>query len=1461
MLAGFCPPFVPARVPSRYFAFVLLFALVSPFSSEAQVCNDHSYVSLDETCSALLNPDMVLEGAQPPGAEMVLTLTTSSGLPVPNPVGPAQLGQTLIATVTDINTGSFCQGLLTIEDKLPPKLTCFDITLPCAISNYTPSYLYSTLNLAAAYPAVSENCGPFSLTFSDTWYDLGCNDPADRSAYVKRIWTATDTSGNSASCTQYLYFDRLHAADITFPADVTISCANPQTAPAQTGLPYILAFGQKFALYPNSAYCELGLEYADQVIPVCDGTDKILRTWTLFDWCAPFGGQPPFTNPYTYIQIIKVTDNIGPVFSCPADTTLSANPFECTRDFDLPDFIISDQCSRINKVRAEWTSVDGITHVINGTLNDFPNNNLWSPDTLAVLGVAGDLPIGVVEMRFIATDDCGNATTCTMNITVVDSVPPVAVCQQITQVSIGYNGMALVNAASFNAGSFDNCLPVHFKARRLLVNGCQSEEYFYDQVKFCCEDIGDTIGIVLRVYDLPIDTGAVGFDYLSGHTSDCYVSALVEDKIKPVCIPAPDAVVSCEFFDPTLNQYGMAQGADNCCLDTVFLSNTNYTLFDTLCNRGTITRTFRAFDCSGNSGMCTQKVYVDYHQSYSIKFPDDLLVYTCDTTGSYPPGPQIFGQDCELIGITFEDQPFQATPGACFKIERIWKVINWCTYNPNLPFINVPNPTVSNEHNSPLNLPGPTVAPMGGNPPPTITKVFPDDVVLTNYSIYWSADANGYIYKQIITVADEELPKIRSCPLLDPIPVCDKSYNDPGLWNAPYYNDPLIPGSHDLCEAYVDLALAANDACTQGNVNIRYLLFLDLDNDGVQETVVNSAELPPPNTLYYGNAFNPNYTGGTPIQFDQRLVPLGQKYRFAVQIVPSFFRSARLRWNTLDSPEVFIQPQLPHGLHRIIWIVEDGCGNQDVCDYGVLITDCKPPTVFCYNGLSVNIMPTGMVTLWDDDFVLYGEDNCTPEPYLDYAIRKADGQTGFPVDPAGNPIENVTFTCDELGTQSVEIWAQDAHGNADYCLTYVNIQDPFGNCLPPAPLSAAGVLQTEPLGGNQGIDEAGVELSGSAPGQQSFNVYDLTDVNGLYLFGGIIPLNSDYTVTPLKDDNYMNGVSTFDLVLISKHIIGFTPLNSPYKMIAADINKSNSVTSFDIIELRKLILGIYTEFPQNTSWRFIDKDFVFTQMDNPFSSVPFAENISVQAAQTTYTDLDFIGIKIGDVNNSVIANAQDLPVDERDSHEPVLFDVSDRSLNRGDVAEVTFSSSAQLAGYQFTLLFEGLELLAIEPGPGQSADHFGVFGQAVTVSDENGNAQFTLKFKATRSGWLRDMVRVSGQITAAEAYVTEPQLATRRVGLRFENPEGTVVKGLDFEVYQNQPNPFAGKTRIGFYLPSSGMVTLSLVDMTGKTLMEQTASFDQGYNYWSVETEAEGALYYRLSSECGSETHTMLRVP
>jgi hypothetical protein len=70
----------------------------------------------------------------------------------------------------------------------------------------------------------------------------------------------------------------------------------------------------------------------------------------------------------------------------------------------------------------------------------------------------------------------------------------------------------------------------------------------------------------------------------------------------------------------------------------------------------------------------------------------------------------------------------------------------------------------------------------------------------------------------------------------------------------------------------------------------------------------------------------------------------------------------------------------------------------------------------------------------------------------------------------------VTFDCTELGTQCVELWAIDAAGNADYCETYVIVQDNLGNCPSSDHINVAGALKTEMA---DGVEEGTVYIDGS----------------------------------------------------------------------------------------------------------------------------------------------------------------------------------------------------------------------------------------------------------------------------------------------------------------------------------------------------------------------------------------------
>lgn len=257
------------------------------------------------------------------------------------------------------------------------------------------------------------------------------------------------------------------------------------------------------------------------------------------------------------------------------------------------------------------------------------------------------------------------------------------------------------------------------------------------------------------------------------------------DVTPPNCLAPADVTVSCEGFDETLAAYGSASGSDDCCLNGVSLFSTNLSSFDTVCNKGSIFRTFRALDCQGNSSLCTQHIQVNYVQDYYVRFPDDVLVTALSGTGYY--GEPIFGEvQCELMGFSYSDQVFTNVPDAQIKIERTWTVINWCTFDIGLPLIAVPNPNPNSSPNHPSNLPGPTVSAIDAPNPlaPTITKINPGDALPTNYSIFYDADANGYRYTQIIKlVGSDSFSVVTGKVFADTLANCSFDAGEPVMGN------------------------------------------------------------------------------------------------------------------------------------------------------------------------------------------------------------------------------------------------------------------------------------------------------------------------------------------------------------------------------------------------------------------------------------------------------------------------------------------------------------------------------------------------------------------------------------------------------------------------------------------------------------------------------------------------------
>jgi len=542
---------------------------------------------------------------------------------------------------------------------------------------------------------------------------------------------------------------------------------------------------------------------------------------------------------------------------------------------------------------------------------------------------------------------------------------------------------------------------------------------------------------------------------------------------------------------------------------------------------------------------------------------------------------------------------------------------------------------------------------------------------------------------------------------------------------------------------------------------------------------------------------------------------------------------------------------VPFGKHRILWAVEDGCGNITTCSKFVILKDCKKPSPICLNGLSADLMPAlGMVTIEAIKFNHGSFDNCSTN--LKYRLARP-GQ--YPTNrPDTLPLAQ-TFTCDDLGAQIVALWVGDEDGNWDYCETFIWIQNNMGApCNTSNTAAITGSIKNE---NGEDVESVNVKL-------MSVNASNLTGPNGNYNFMNLVT-GKNYMVTPGKDMNPTNGVSTSDLVLMNKHILKVENLNSPYKIIAADINKDKKVSTADMVELRKLILGVYSDFLSNKSWRFIDANYQFPNPANPFAEV-FPEEKEVLNL-TTITNANFIGLKVGDVNSTAKTNSL-LGADDRNANGVLAISTTEKQFVSDEIFDVTLTANQmkQIQGLQYTIDFDKdkLEFVDIKAGDLEKMDlsNFGltmIDNGIITSSWNENNAKddarlVTLTFKAKTNGQLSKSINIGSKYTVAEAYNVNGDLLD--IALSFN---GQVNSG--FELYQNQPNPFQGSTLISFNLPTASNATLTIYDMAGKVLKVVKGNYAKGYNEINIsgnELNNTGVMYYQLDTPTATATKKMI---
>lgn len=396
---------------------------------------------------------------------------------------------------------------------------------------------------------------------------------------------------------------------------------------------------------------------------------------------------------------------------------------------------------------------------------------------------------------------------------------------------------------------------------------------------------------------------------------------------------------------------------------------------------------------------------------------------------------------------------------------------------------------------------------------------------------------------------------------------------------------------------------------------------------------------------------------------------------------------------------------LPLGHHKIHWRVDDQCGNFNTCSQSFSIKDCKKPTPYCLTSLTITLMQaTGQNTIWAKDFNLNSQDNCTSDEDLIYTFSDA-----FPVASLIHTVHYFTgngilsseadflagvaqkwipetnssgqfFDCGDIPNGKsaaipLKMTVTDLQGNHDYCEVELILQDNGNNCtdlITDAIISGRISTENNKIPKGTKVQYAAIEKAGEVT---------IAASDGKYSIDGL-PLNLDYKIKPELNSDVLEGVSTIDLVLIQRHILGLGVFDSPYKTIAADVNSSGSVSASDLVELRKLILGITDKFPKGLqSWVFVNKKDGIPDLTQPHNYINHHETGVLTA---NMPGIDFVAVKIGDVNQSAF-NLGGGNIENRSRPFPFVLYTSIEKINGQHYYTIRSSEDTSIDGLQLFL--------------------------------------------------------------------------------------------------------------------------------------------------------------------------------
>ncbi len=544
-------------------------------------------------CRGIDGMGMICPGAPP--AEFTADVVALPNGNLPADVSYAWTGPSGF-TATGISTGSIsepgeytltvswggeCVATCAKTLSISPDQDCciLDITCPddervqCEgdIPNPTPMEL---LAYFMDNSLINDFCKYVNITATDT--NNGGTGCSENPLVITRTYTITD-SLNTSNCTHtFTVVDSATPSSLACPSDLIINCGDGDIL---TAINNWLATATA-ADNCGNARVESNFD-PNMMIGNCGPNDQIMVTFSAVDQC---GNGSSSSRPCTANIIIN--DNGAPTITCAENITGLA----CTDSIPAPDIstiTVSDDCTPASEILVEWVSDDD-----NGADG------------------CGENP-RIITRTYRATDNCGNASTCTQRIRFrPDNQNPNLNCPDNLSLTCDQDILTEINAWLATATATDDCaangsVPVNNNFDpAMMVGNCGAEGMI--TITFTATDECGNAATCDKTITITDNTNPIitCADNITGLACTDSIPApdISSVTVSDNCTPANEILV--EWIGDEDN------GADGCGE-----------------NPRIITRTYQATDNCGNISTCTQRIrFRPDNQNPNLNCPSDLTL-------------------------------------------------------------------------------------------------------------------------------------------------------------------------------------------------------------------------------------------------------------------------------------------------------------------------------------------------------------------------------------------------------------------------------------------------------------------------------------------------------------------------------------------------------------------------------------------------------------------------------------------------------------------------------------------------------------------------------------------------------------------------------------------------------------------------------------------------------------------